>query len=341
MKKRHINIPVFIPHLGCPNMCVFCNQRTISGHKSFEAESVISDIEAVLSTVERDKCEIELAFFGGSFTGIERELMISLLEIGKRYLDRGLIDSMRCSTRPDYIDGEILEILKKYGMSTIELGIQSMNDTVLSASKRGHTAQKTREACRAVVDAGFSLVGQMMIGLPSGDGESEIECARFICESGAVAARVYPTVVFSGTELVDMTKQGCYIPLDTETAVERTKAVLDIFDREGLSVIRVGLCASENLTDSDQVYAGANDVAIGERAMSALFLDRITEQIDGMNIHTDGRACLISAPVGTVSKIVGQRKTNKETLQKKYGFKSVKILEKSELIGYNILIDIL
>ena len=138
-----------------------------------------------------------------------------------------------------------------------------------------------------------------------------------------------------------MTEQGKYTPLELDDAVERTKNVLDIFDRAGVSVIRVGLCASENLTDAEQVYAGANDVAIGERAMSALFLDRICKEIDEKNIDTNGKSCVISAPLGCVSKVVGQRRKNKELLLKKYGFKSVKILEKSELIGYNIIIDII
>lgn len=340
-KKKHINIPVFIPHLGCPNMCVFCNQRTISGVSDFKAESVIDGIEAVLSSVQRDETEIELAFFGGSFTGIDRELMISLLMIGKSYLDRGLIDSMRCSTRPDYINEEILGILKKYGMKTIELGIQSMSDKVLSKCKRGHVSEDTRRACTAVLEAGFELVGQMMIGLPGADEKSECECARFICESGCVGARVYPTVVFFGTELVCMCKSGEYTPLDTESAVERTKRVLDVFDKAAVPVIRVGLCASENLTDGSRVFAGANDAAIGERAMSALYFDRICALIDSYKQPYEDRACVIYAAIGSVSKIVGQRKCNKLALIKKYGFKSVKIVEKTELIGYNIRIDIL
>ena len=340
-KKKHINIPVFIPHLGCPNMCVFCNQRTISGVSDFKAESVIDDIESVLSSVDRECTKIELAFFGGSFTGIDRELMISLLKIGKGYLDKGRIDSMRCSTRPDYIDGEILGILKEYGMKTIELGIQSMSDDVLKKCKRGHAAEDTRRACRAVREAGFELVGQMMIGLPGADSESECECARFICECGCIGARVYPTVVFFGTELVCMCESGDYIPLDTESAVDRTKRVLDVFDRASLQVIRVGLCASENLTDGSRVYAGANDVAIGERAMSALYFDRICALIDSTGKQSEGRDCIIYAAMGSVSKIVGQRKCNKLALVKKYGFKSVKIIEKAELIGYNIRIDIL
>ncbi len=339
--KRHVNIPVFIPHLGCPNMCVFCNQRTISGKESFDIAKVTEDIEAVLSTCERESSEIELAFFGGSFTGIDRELMLSLLKIGKDYLDKGKIDSMRCSTRPDYIDDEILSILSQYGMGTVELGIQSMDNSVLFASRRGHSAQKTIEACKAIIDAGFSLVGQMMIGLPGASGESECECARFIADSGAKAARVYPTVVFKDTELASMAKDKSYIPLDNSEAVIRTKNVLDIFDREGIKVIRVGLCASENLSDTEQVYGGVSDSAIGEKAMSALFLERIEALIDKTAVETRDRTLIISAPFGSVSKIVGQRKKNKEILLEKYGFKSIKILEKSEFIGYNVIIDII
>ena len=339
-QKRHVNIPVFIPHLGCPNMCVFCNQRSISGKMSFVPESVISDIEAVLSTVERDKTDIELAFFGGSFTGIDRDLMIRLLEIGKSYLDIGKIDSMRCSTRPDYIDSEILSILEKYGMKTVELGIQSISDRVLCECKRGHTAAQTRVACESVIAAGFELVGQMMIGLPGADPESELETAKFICDIGASAARVYPTVVFCGTELKDMCESRVYTPLTLDCAVERTKNVLDIFDRASVPVIRVGLCASENLADAEQVYAGANDAAIGEMAMSALYLERIFIELDKSDADFVGRQCIVYAAAGCVSKIVGHRRKNKLAILKKYGFKSLKIIEKSELIGYNIEIDI-
>lgn len=338
-KKRHVNIPVFIPHLGCPNMCVFCNQRSISGVREFDCESVISDIETVLSTLDRDGTYVELAFFGGSFTGIDRELMIRLLEIGKRYLDSGRIDSIRCSTRPDYIDPQILDILSRYGMRTVELGIQSMDDGVLTACRRGHNCDTTRDACRAVVDAGLELVGQMMIGLPGATPETEAETARFICSCGAAGARVYPTVVFYETELCDMSASGAYIPLSTEQAIERTKNVLGIFDENDIKVIRVGLCSSENLTDESKVYAGASDESIGEKAMSALYLDRIEGELCRF-ADTNDKCCMIEGSVGSVSKISGHKRKNKIILQEKYGFKSVKILENENLLGYNIKIDV-
>ena len=339
-KKKHVNIPVFIPHLGCPNMCVFCNQRSISGVTEFAADSVRSDIEAVLSTVDRESTELELAFFGGSFTGIDRELMIELLSIGKTYLDSGRIDSMRCSTRPDYINEEILGILRHYGMRTIELGIQSMDEQVLLCCKRGHDTNTTIYACRLIIDGGFELVGQMMIGLPGATIESEIATAEFISSCGACAARVYPTVVFFDTELCEMSARGIYTPLTTDEAVERTKTVLDVFDKRSVNVIRVGLCSSENLSDDEKVYAGASDVSIGEMAMSALYLDRI-EKILSDYTDLDGKRCVIYGSLGSVSKISGHRRKNKQTLIEKYGFKSVKILEKSELLGYNVKISII
>lgn len=338
-KKKHVNIPVFIPHLGCPNMCVFCNQRSISGVNEFDAQSVRSDIEAVLKTVDRDNTELELAFFGGSFTGIDRALMTELLGIGKSYLDSGKIDSMRCSTRPDYINDEILSVLREYGMKTVELGIQSMDNKVLSECKRGHCADVTKEACKAVVQAGFELVGQMMIGLPGADSASEVACARFISECGASSARVYPTVVFCDTELCAMAKSGTYMPLSLDEAIERTKRVLCVFDENGIKVIRVGLCSSENLTDPSHVYAGANDVSIGEMAMSALYLEKMCDVLDRMD--TEGkRYCTVFCAEGAVSKVSGHRRKNKEMICQKYGFRSVKILEKSDLIGYNIRIEI-
>ena len=174
---RHVNIPVFIPHLGCPNDCVFCNQRMISGHLSFDADSVDGEISRALSTVEPD-ADCEIAFFGGSFTGIDRALMIRLLDIAKKYADSGRVSSIRLSTRPDYIDGEILRILSRYPVRTIELGVQSLSDRVLSASRRGHDASRSVEAMREVRGAGFSLVGQMMIGLPLSEPGDETATAE-------------------------------------------------------------------------------------------------------------------------------------------------------------------
>ncbi len=334
---KHINIPVFIPHLGCPNDCVFCNQRSISGKMAFSEENVEREIEEVLATL-RGKYEAEIAFFGGSFTGIDRGLMIRLLDKAQTYVDSGRVQSIRLSTRPDYISEEILEILSRYAVKTIELGLQSMNDEVLSASRRGHDVACAVRACKMVKKAGFSLVGQMMIGLPTSSAEAERETARRLCEMGVDAARVYPTVVFYDTALCEMAKRGEYTPFSTDDAVMRTKNVLAVFDKFDVPVIRVGLCASDNLSSPDMVYGGASHAAIGELAMGELFYDKMCEQLDKMG-DLEGKEVQISVPHGALSKAIGQKRKNLTRICEKYSLKRLKILEKSEKIGYNIMID--
>ncbi|MCQ2770277.1 MAG: radical SAM protein, partial [Clostridia bacterium] len=254
--KSHINIPIFIPHLGCPNTCVFCNQRKISGHVSFDMNSVRRDIDTALETIKPgQKCQI--AYFGGSFTGIPREDMIELLTIAKSYIDRGLVDSIRLSTRPDYIDEEILNILKQYGVTSIELGLQSMRDTVLTSCKRGHTALDGINACKLIKKYGFELIGQMMTGLPGSSIDDEIYTAKSICEVGADGARIYPTVVFIDTELCDMAKSGSYNMPTEEDLINRTVAALKVFIDNNVNVIRIGLQSSEAVLDDDQTYSNS------------------------------------------------------------------------------------
>ena len=333
---RHINVPIFIPHLGCPNNCVFCNQRSISGHTAFDPSSVESEIEEALSTVSpEDECEI--AFFGGSFTGIDRALMIDLLDRAQKYIDSGRVGSIRLSTRPDYINDEILTILSRYGVRTVELGLQSLSDRVLTAADRGHDAACAERACALVKKYGFELIGQMMIGLPLSDEESEAATARRICQMGADGARVYPTVVFRDTELASMTERGEYTPLTDSEAARRTAKVLDIFDRAGVPCIRVGLCASENLADESRVVGGANHPSVGEMAMSELYFTRICQELD--RVDAKGGELTVYVARGAVSKAVGQKRRNKLKLCEKYDLKSVKVLEKNEIIGYNIIIE--
>ena len=336
--KRHINIPIFIPHLGCPNQCVFCNQRTISGVTSFSIDTVRGEIEEALSTVGAYQTA-EIAFFGGSFTGIDPSLMTELLEIGYEYVKSGRVESLRCSTRPDYIDEDILNTLKKYGVRTVELGLQSMDDEVLKISKRGHSSECAENACKMIKERGFSLIGQMMIGLPASTVEKEIYTAKRICEMGADGARIYPTVVFYETELCEMMQSGVYSPLTNEDAVERTKEALKIFVANDVPCIRVGLQSSENLSDASHVAGGANHSAIGELAMSALYLDKICKYIDDNAPSKIPEKIVIYCPKGDVSKIVGQKRKNMQKIYEKYGIKSVKVLEKKELLSYNIIID--
>ena len=336
---KHVNIPIFIPHLGCPNNCVFCIQRSISGKQSFRRESVREEIEGVLSTLG-ENFETEIAFFGGSFTGIDRELMTYLLETAQEYIACGRVKSIRLSTRPDYISDEILSLLSKYGVKTIELGLQSMDDSVLKASKRGHNAKCGEYACRLVKKYGFDLVGQMMVGLPDSTLEKEVYTANKLCELEVDAVRIYPTVVFYDTELCEMAKNSLYSPIDNDMAVIRTKELLKVFDAHGVECIRVGLCASENLSSAEAVYAGANHSAIGELAMGEVFYDKMCEIIE-KNGGVNGKKILFGVPKGATSKAIGQKRKNIERIFKKYSPLSVKVLEKNQILGYNITMDII
>ena len=313
---RHVNIPVFIPHLGCPNQCVFCNQRSISERQEFSETNVRDEIEQVLSTL-RPEDEAEIAFFGGSFTGIDRDLMCRLLDLAQEYVKAGRVGSIRLSTRPDYIDEEILSILSRYSVGTIELGLQSMDDAVLLACRRGHTVADAERACRAVVEAGFSLVGQMMIGLPGASSESEIKTAQKICDMGASAVRIYPTVVFYDTPLCEMAQHGAYTPLSVDEAVERTAPVLQLFRARALPCIRVGLCATESLTSPDAVYAGPNHPALGEMILGECLYQKLKESVLASGLA--GQSIILEVPKRELSATVGQHRRNIEKLQRETG----------------------
>lgn len=332
--KKHSNIPVFIPHLGCPNQCVFCNQRSITGQETFDPESVVQIIDEALSTIPEDT-ETEIAFFGGSFTGVDYDLMCRLLEIAYSYVKSGRVSSIRCSTRPDYINEKILDTLKLYGVKVIELGLQSVDTFVLEISKRGHSFEAEKNAVRLIKERGFSLVGQMMIGLPGSDLEKEKATARFICESGADGARVYPTVVFRDTELCLMAEKGEYTPLSTEEAVLRTAEVLKIFESYGVKVIRVGLCASENLSSPSSYYAGPNHSALGELCENRVFYSLIYEKLTKLSPKRGG-TITVKVPKGAVSKAVGQKKNNKLRLISAFSLKDISFVEEDYLIGHEI-----
>ena len=335
--KRHVNIPIFIPHLGCPNQCVFCNQRTISGVSDFNISDVKSQIETALATVD-SSTEVEIAFFGGSFTGIDRELMESLLRLAYEYVSDGRVKSLRCSTRPDYINEEILSLLKQYGVTTIELGLQSSSDNVLSLTRRGHSYDDEAKACEMIVEHGFSLVGQMMIGLPGSTIESEIATAQFIINSDADGARIYPTVVFHDTELCNMASVGEYLPLDLQDAVERSAIVLEMFLDAGVDVIRIGLCSSENLADTDKYYAGPNHPALGEMVESAMIYNKISRLLN-KNISYIDVTLRVTVAKGYLSKATGHKTSNKNRLIREFGFADVKITEDAKLRGYQLKIE--
>ena len=331
---RHVNIPIFIPHLGCPNQCVFCNQKSISGVDYFDSSSVINIIENALQTISKHD-DVEIAFFGGSFTGIDRELMIDLLQIAYSFIKSGRVSSIRCSTRPDYIDPEILSILKKYGVKTIELGLQSCSDDVLKLTKRGHNFEAEKLACDLIVKQGFDLVGQMMIGLPGSTLEIELETCKFIIDSGAKAARIYPTVVFRDTELCTLTELAKYNPLTIDQAIERSARVLEKFIDNNVDVIRIGLQSSENLSN-DKYCAGPNHPALGELVIGELYFNKIAKILQEKQISSNDNITVFVSK-GALSKAVGQNGKNKKRLAE--NFKFLRFAENDRLNGYEISVE--
>lgn len=336
--KKHVNIPVFIPHYGCPNDCVFCNQRKITGKPCYDKNAVINEIEAALSTVDVSCTEVELAFFGGSFTAIPREEMLGLLEVSDLFISRGAISSVRLSTRPDAITPEILGILKAHGVKTVELGLQSFSDTVLSACRRGHTSAQSEIACALIKEYGFDLVGQMMVGLPCSTVEDEIMTARRICELGCDGARIYPTVVFPDTALMDMKNSGQYTPLTTEQAVLRTAEVIKVFALSDVKIIRIGLCANETLRDAD--FADNYHPAIGELALSRYFRDRMESLLSSLTADISGKEAVFTVARGRISQAVGQKRGNILYLKERFSLGSIKVREDFNLSAFSLSLDI-
>ncbi len=332
--SRHINIPIFVPHLGCPHQCSFCNQRSISGSRGFSLFEMEQTIEAALATAEKD-ATVEIAFFGGSFTGIERSLMTEILRRAHTYLESGAVSALRCSTRPDYINREVLEVLGTFGMRTVELGIQSMEDAVLKACHRGHTAEDSIRAATLLRAQGFDFVGQMMIGLPSATPESERATAEAICRLGAVGARVYPTVVFRETPLCEAAEQGFYQALSVEEAVTRSADAVEIFRAHGVPLLRVGLHANEALSDETYVFAGPTHSAMGELVESEIYRRRISALLEG---EKKAPILRILVAKGCTSAAVGQHQSNKNYLCKRFGFSRVIVEESTELVKGDIKI---
>ncbi len=321
--KKHINIPIFIPHMGCPHNCIFCNQVKISGHSRPDFENIKNEIENALATTDPKKQEIQLAYFGGSFTGIDRDDLEYLLKLGKSYIDSGKIDSMRCSTRPDYINEDIIGLLKENGMKTVELGVQSCSDEVLRINERGHTSEQSERAAKLIVSSGMQFVGQMMIGLPGSDEEKEIATATRISEWGASASRIYPCVVLKNTKLAEMTKEGRYVPLTITEAAERSEKAFEVFLNHGVDVIRIGLQSTDNLTDGSDIAFGEYSETIGEMCLSIYF-----EKLLRKNVSREcckGKILEVLVNPKRVSSVSGYRKVNKNRIIEEFSLIDMKI----------------
>jgi histone acetyltransferase (RNA polymerase elongator complex component) len=329
MKTKHIVIPIFIPHKGCPFDCIYCNQKKISGQRDeMTEEKMVSEIESYLSTASKDTC-IELAFYGGSFTGIEKSEQFKFLKIANEYIKKGNIKAIRLSTRPDYISGDILDYLKEYKVRTIELGVQSLDNEVLEKSCRGHSQEVVFDSSKLIKENGFVLGIQTMIGLPGDTDEKALETAKKVVGLKPDLLRIYPTLVIKDTYLEKMYNKGEYTPLSLEDAVGLCAKLLRIYRKNNINVIRIGLQPTESINGNGDVVAGPFHPAIRQLVESKLALSIIEEIIEQNNLSKKS-----SLTIGTsrkkISDVVGQKRSNVNYLKEKYGYESVTIREFSD-----------
>lgn len=323
---KHYNIPIFISHFGCPNSCVFCNQKKINGRETdVTMEDLRNTIEMYLETLPKNSKK-EVAFFGGTFTGISMGLQKEYLETAYEYIKKGEIDGIRLSTRPDCINYEIVEQLKKYGVTTVELGVQSLDEEVLIATERYYPVKVVEEACKILKEYGIKLGIQLMVGLPKSTFDSDYETAKKVLEMKPNMVRIYPTLVIKNTKMEQMFYQKEYSPLSLEEAIERTKKIMALLESNGINIIRVGLQPSEDLREDGVVLGGPFHPAFRELVETEIyhnFFKKIIEKEKELNIIANEKS---------ISKLVGIKKANKLRLKEYFNIKIDNSIEQENLI---------
>ncbi len=325
---KHANISLFVPHMGCPHQCSFCNQKTISGTlKELTPQEVTKVLEkAVSDNVNPDITEI--AFFGGSFTAIDRAYMVSLLEAAKPFLDKGYFKGIRISTRPDAVSEDVLSVLKHYGVTSIELGAQSTDDEVLKLNHRGHTKEDIINASCRIKESGFSLGLQMMTGLLGDTDEKSLKTCEDIISLKPDTVRIYPTITLEGTYLGELYKKNHYSPQRLENAVSLCARLLKRFYDNKINVIRLGLHSGGNVEEG--YLAGRYHPAFGDLCESEIYLSVALEKL---KLKEKGEYTIYVNP-REISKMTGQKQKNKETLLSA-GYK-ITVKGKEELNKYEI-----
>ena len=322
MKEKYI-IPVFVPHLGCPNDCIFCNQKSISGQKEqMTKEKAKEIIDKFLNEIQRKagEKEIEIAFFGGSFTAIEEEKQEQLLSTAYEYVKEGKVDSIRISTRPDCINRTILKRLKKYKVKTIELGVQSANDYILKRAGRGHTFEDVKKASKLIRRYRFVLGHQMMVGLPESTRIDEINTAKKLIKLKPKMVRIYPVLVIKGTKLEKELQEGKYQPLTVVQAVETCKELVRMFASKNIDIIRVGLQNTDEITDPNykgsEVVAGPFHPAFRQLVESAMWYDAVVNKIKKLSVKV--KEVQVTVNPNDANNVIGHKKENIQKLKDTY-----------------------
>lgn len=328
MTKHHANISIFVPHIGCPNRCSFCDQRSITGsHRAPTAQDVTEAVRTAVLSGSCDPENTEIAFFGGSFTAINRCYMLRLLKAAAAFAEQGVVRGIRISTRPDAIDSEILPLLKEHYVTAIELGAQSLDDGVLKMNNRGHTAEDVRRASQMIRSYGFELGLQMMTGLYGDTDETAVATAREIISLAPDTVRIYPTVVLKNTDLEALYADNKYRPQELSEAVALSARLLRLFEEAGIRVIRLGLHSIE----AQAYVAGPWHPAFRELCDGERYFSLALEQLQRRGSY------YIYVSPGEISKMTGQKKCNTQRLLS-LGF-NCRIKEDASLKPFEIRVE--
>ncbi len=332
MIARHKIIPIFVPHKGCPNDCIFCNQKKISGQiEEMTTKKIPQIIETHLATMEPDD-EVEIAFYGGSFTAIDPSIQESFLAEAFHYTNNGRISQIRVSTRPDSISEENLSMLWKYGVRTIELGVQSLDDEVLRKSCRGHDASCVVQASALIKRMGFILGIQTMTGLPGDTNKSCLETAEKVIRISPDIVRIYPVLVIKGTELERQYHNGSYKPQSLEEAVDLCAQLLEMYESNHIKVIRIGLQATDQIRkgSGSDVVVGPVHPAFRQLVESKLMLLRIEAAIKKQGLSGAARLTIHTGS-SNISNVVGQNRSNIHYLLSQYDIGNIRVSASEEL----------
>ncbi len=319
-------IPLFIPHMGCPHRCVFCNQTSITGHNdgSLSPQQIRETISEFLGFKGKNRGSVEVAFYGGNFLGLPESYRQSLLDEAQGFVEKGQVNSIRFSTRPDTITSDALDALAPYAVRVVEVGAQSMDDIVLSLSRRGHTAVDTRNAVKLLKDRGLWVGLQIMPGLPGDTPESILETGRGVAELKPDFVRIYPTVVVKNTVLEKWYNSGRYKPLSLADAIGLTKRLYLVFKARDILVIRMGLQATGSLLETGVVVAGPFHPAFGHLVHSAVFLDIATRELERQ--ETVSRKVALKVHPHDVPKVKGLKNHNIKKLILRFELEELQVL---------------
>ena len=326
MKIRPFIIPIFVPNMGCPHRCVFCDQTSITGqrHARISSQQARERISESLNLKTKRRGPVEVAFYGGNFLGLQESYRQSLLAEAQQFVQKGLVEAIRFSTRPDTVTDEALESLRRYTVRVVEVGAQSMDDTVLSLSRRGHTAQETRNAVERLKADDLKAGVQIMPGLPGDTLESILDTGRSVADLTPDFVRIYPTVVVKNTVLEKWYRSGEFKPLTLPEAVEITKRLYLLFEARKIPVIRMGLQATGSLVEQDALVAGPFHPAFGHLVHSAIFLDRAARELEMQ--ETAFKQITLSVHPDNVSRLKGLKNDNIKELTRRFDLEELRVL---------------